>query len=151
MRIGGDSARQCSYALRMPNWRCPHCHTPQAEASRCWLCGKVTTACVACRHFRRGMAGGLALCGRNPKGPVLRGPEVMPCWEAAQAAPTPPAPTADGLMPATGRTTRTFVPVDELLRPSPTAQELAQAACDAATAGRAQPDWGWVLFAELDA
>jgi hypothetical protein len=135
----------------MPYWRCPHCNTPQPEASRCWLCGKVTTACLSCRHFRRGMAGGLALCGRNPRGPVLRGPEVMPCWDAVPQPATPASPATDGHLPVAARSTRTFVPVEEVVRPAEN-DALTLAAREAASiAGRAQPDWGWVLFAELEA
>ena len=112
----------------------------------------MTTACIACRHFRRGMAGGLALCGRNPKGPVLRGLEVMPCWEAAPPPRSPATPAADGHLQAAARSTRTFVPVEALAKPAPTADELALAAREAAAiAARTQPDWGWVLFAELEA
>ncbi len=98
------------------------------------------------------MAGGLALCGRSPKGPVLRGPEVMPCWEATPPPPTPAAPVADGHLAAASRSVRTFVPVEDLARPAPTAQAAAQAVRDAAAlTGRGKPDWGWVLFAEFDA
>lgn len=112
----------------------------------------MTTACIACRHFRRGMAGGLALCGRNLKGPVLRGPEVMPCWEAPPTSLAQATPAADGHLPIATRSSRTFVPVDELATALPTAEERAQAARDAAAlAARNQRDWGWVLFAELEA
>ena len=97
------------------------------------------------------MAGGLALCGRTPKGPVLRGPEVMPCWDAA-VPPAAPAPTApSGRLPVSTRSVRTFVPVDDVQHPTASDDTVAQAARDAALAGRAQPDWGWVLFAELEA
>jgi hypothetical protein len=70
----------------MPVWRCPHCSTPQAEASRCWVCRRSTTSCGTCRHFRRGVAGGLGLCGLDPKHLALNGSEMRPCWVAA----TPP-------------------------------------------------------------
>jgi hypothetical protein len=100
------------------------------------------------------MAGGLALCGRNPRGPVLRGPEVMPCWDAVPP-PTSSASSAssaaDGHLPVTTRSTRTFVPVEDLVRPAEDAALALAAREAAAAAGRAQPDWGWVLFAELEA
>jgi hypothetical protein len=67
----------------MPVWRCPHCSTPQAEASRCWVCRRSTTSCATCRHFRRGVAGGLGLCGLDPKRFALNGTEMRPCWVAA--------------------------------------------------------------------
>jgi hypothetical protein len=67
----------------MPVWRCPHCSTPQAEASRCWVCRRSTTSCATCRHFRRGVAGGLGLCGLDPKRLALNGTEMRPCWVAA--------------------------------------------------------------------
>ena len=67
----------------MPLWRCPHCGTPQVESSRCWVCRRSTTSCAACRHYRRGVAGGLGLCGLDPKHLALRGTEMRACWEAA--------------------------------------------------------------------
>ncbi len=105
----------------MPLWRCPHCATPQPESARCWLCGRSTTTCAACRHYRRGVAGGLGLCGKNPRRLALRGTEVLPCWEGvALAADTPTVRDAAGATPRgrdgaqAGRSTRTFVPVEEL-------------------------------------
>ncbi len=103
----------------MPLWRCPHCATPQPEAARCWLCGRSTTTCAACRHYRRGVAGGLGLCDRRPRRLALRGTEVLPCWEPMPAAAkTDPAPGDAALAtdPAgdTARPLRTFVLVDEL-------------------------------------
>lgn len=101
----------------MPLWRCPHCATPQPESSRCWLCGRSTTTCAACRHYRRGVAGGLGLCGRHPRRLALRGTEVLPCWEAMPPpddSPTAPASNAASPRGAGERGPRTFVPVDEL-------------------------------------
>jgi hypothetical protein len=114
-----------SYDPRMPFWRCPHCATPQAESARCWLCGRSTTTCAACRHYRRGVAGGLGLCGRDPRRLALSGSEVRPCWEPATVEAPPPLPEiiepttpssrlrggADGI-----RQPRTFVPVEDLRR-----------------------------------
>lgn len=127
----------------MPVWRCPHCHTPQTESSRCWVCRRSTTSCVTCKHYRKGVAGGLGLCGRDPRRLALKGTEMRPCWVAAPT-PVEPEPRWTGstysrvpgdavLQPATaiaaGTTTpagvavfdprgsrkpRTFVPVDEL-------------------------------------
>ncbi len=109
----------------MPLWRCPHCNTPQPESARCWLCGRSTTSCAACRHYRRGVAGGLGLCGQRPRKVALRGTEVLPCWEGPAshetASPTPDSVGAsvrgrDGgsLRGRDERPTRTFVPVDDL-------------------------------------
>ncbi len=109
----------------MPVWRCPHCGTPQAESSRCWVCRRSTTTCATCRHFRRGIANGLGLCGLDPRHAALDGTEIRACWVAAgphaaaagETAPREPAlaidGTRDGRPPA-----RTFVPVDELDDPS---------------------------------
>jgi hypothetical protein len=72
-----------SYDPRMPVWRCPHCNTPQSESSRCWVCRRSTTSCATCRHYRKGVAGGLGLCGLDPKHVALRGTEMRPCWVAA--------------------------------------------------------------------
>lgn len=103
----------------MPVWRCPHCGTPQAESSRCWVCRRSTTTCATCRHFRHGIAGGLGLCGLDPRRSALDGSEIRACWTAA----LPSTAEADPLVrplaesaPATTdrRPTRTFVPVDEL-------------------------------------
>ena len=65
----------------MPNWRCPHCRTPQPEAARCWVCRRSSTACSVCRHFRRSVAapyGGT--CGLDPRRIPLRGDELRGCW-----------------------------------------------------------------------
>jgi hypothetical protein len=96
------------------------------------------------------MAGGLALCGRNPKGPVLRGPEVMPCWDVIPPPATPMSVAADGRVPVSTRSSRTFVPVEDIARHGEDDALVLAAREAAAIAGRAQPDWGWVLFAELD-
>jgi len=69
----------------MPMWRCPHCATPQAETARCWVCHRSSTACGACRHFRRAVAGQLGYCGLDRQRRPLRGDEIRPCWEAADA------------------------------------------------------------------
>jgi hypothetical protein len=104
----------------MAVWRCPHCATPQPEASRCWVCRRSTTCCATCRHFRRGVAGGLGLCGRDARHPVLDGTEMRACWSAAEAPPQPegrPARSATGVVVAwvdelVSRRPRTFVPVE---------------------------------------
>ncbi len=105
----------------MPLWRCPHCATPQPESSRCWLCKRSTTTCAACRHYRRGVAGGLGLCGKNPRRLALRGTEVLPCWEALVTAEDltsirepGAALRGRGAPAADERPPRTFVQVDEL-------------------------------------
>ena len=57
----------------MPMWRCPHCATPQAETARCWVCHRSSTACGACRHFRRAVAGQLGYCGLDRQRQPLTG------------------------------------------------------------------------------
>lgn len=133
----------------MPVWRCPHCATPQAETSRCWVCRRSTTSCATCRHFRRGIAGGLGVCGLNPRRVALTGTEMRACWAgppgAAPVAVTSWAGVSRARVPgdaagrgyATGAATaatvsgalaagrvatrpRTFVPVDE---PEPVLQD----------------------------
>ena len=69
----------------MPMWRCPHCATPQAETARCWVCHRSSTACGACRHFRRSVAAQLGYCGLDRQRRPLTGEEIRPCWEAADA------------------------------------------------------------------
>jgi hypothetical protein len=71
----------------MPVWRCPYCATPQPESSRCWVCRRSTTSCATCRHYRRGVAGGLGLCGRDRRHLALTGHEMRACWVAAPQAP----------------------------------------------------------------
>jgi hypothetical protein len=114
----------------MPVWRCPHCATPQAEASRCWVCRRSTTSCATCRHFRRGVATGLGLCGLDPRSSALDGTEMRACWTSQDPVVEVGAPVAS---PARhdvtrrrweeqGRRPRTFVPVDEVVaspEPSP--------------------------------
>lgn len=93
----------------MPTWRCPHCGTPQAETSRCWVCKRSSTSCGTCRNFRHSVAAQIGYCGLDPTRSVLRGDEVRPCWESR-----PPEPAAS---PLSGRTDVRkplgFVPVDE--------------------------------------
>jgi hypothetical protein len=105
----------------MPVWRCPHCATPQAEASRCWVCRRSTTSCVTCRHYRRAITGGLGLCGLDPRHPAVADTEVRACWvgmpASAAGVAVGPGPL-DWLAPDGGstalnrRTGRTFVPVE---------------------------------------
>ena len=59
----------------MPVWRCPHCGTPQAESSRCWVCRRSTTSCATCRHFRRGRRRAAWACAASIRGgSALRAP-----------------------------------------------------------------------------
>jgi hypothetical protein len=84
----------------MPVWRCPHCAAQQPESSRCWVCRRSTTSCATCRHYRRGIAGGLGLCGLDPRHLTLTGHEMRACWVAAPQAPEPsprtPTPVGPG-------------------------------------------------------
>ncbi len=69
----------------MAFWHCPHCGTPQPEASRCWVCRRSSTTCGACRHYRRGVAGQLGYCALDRRRDPLRGDEIRGCWEAPKA------------------------------------------------------------------
>jgi hypothetical protein len=140
----------------MPVWRCPHCGTPQAESSRCWVCRRSTTTCATCRHFRRAIASGLGLCGLDPRHAALDGTEIRACWVAAQphlagtgdVLPRELAPDLDlgngGRSPA-----RTFVPVDELDDPSrrPAVAVVDRPATDAPERAASSPA-GWSLWGE---
>src|SRR6476660_1896094 len=78
----------------MATWRCPHCSTPQPEASRCWVCHRSSTSCGTCRHFRQSVAARVGFCALDRKHEPLRGDEVRACWEdgAVPALPDAPAP-----------------------------------------------------------
>jgi hypothetical protein len=163
VRIGIDSARRRSYDPRMPFWRCPHCATPQAESARCWLCGRSTTSCSACRHYRRGVAGGLGLCGRDPRRLALHGTEVRPCWEPTHVtASEAPGIREAGEVDMTAmrlrggadgtRKPRTFVPVDELNGLATDGATGDRARAVAASAGRPEPALErWSLWGDLEA
>lgn len=65
----------------MPMWRCPHCGTPQLEASRCWVCRRSSTSCATCRDFRQSVTGG-GYCAADRGRAGLSGHEVRACWQA---------------------------------------------------------------------
>jgi hypothetical protein len=145
----------------MPVWRCPHCGTPQAETSRCWVCHRSTTSCGTCRHFRRGIAGGLGLCGLDPRRLALDGTEMRACWVARDtAAEVGALGTRDGAVdsrpgasterrsaddPAPQRA-RTFVPVDELDRP----RQPGEAPVASARPRPVTERPGWSLWGDTD-
>ena len=81
----------------MPSWRCPHCSTPQAEASRCWVCHRSSTSCGTCRHFRGSVAARFGFCGLDRRREPLLGDEVRACWEDG-AVPLEPEPSLPGLL-----------------------------------------------------
>ena len=107
----------------MPVWRCPHCGTPQAESSRCWVCRRSTTTCATCLHFRRGIASGLGLCGLDARRTALDGTEIRACWVPAEAGHADACVELEpvrelalaGVPDTERRAPRTFVPVDELV------------------------------------
>ena len=74
----------------MPNWRCPHCGTPQSESARCWVCRRSSTSCLTCRNFRASIAPKVGYCGLDRGRALLGGGEIRPCWE-----------TRDGLLAST--------------------------------------------------
>jgi hypothetical protein len=138
----------------MPLWRCPHCATPQAETARCWVCHRSSTACGACRHFRRSVAGQLGYCGLDRQRQPLRGDEVRSCWEAADATGTiiPALPGVGPVWPLDPDLDRTtvrplqFVEVEP--RPSDGTQPApAEPAVMAPPAGEPR----WSLWVELEA
>jgi hypothetical protein len=91
-------------------WRCPHCGTPQAETSRCWVCKRSSTSCGTCRHFRRSVAGQLGFCGLDRRRQPLQGDELRGCWEAGPSfEPQTPTPVRE-FVPLRPRLD--FVPVD---------------------------------------
>jgi hypothetical protein len=81
----------------MPSWRCPHCSTPQEEASRCWVCHRSSTSCGTCRHFRGSVAARVGFCGLDKRRVPLNGDEVRACW-ADGALALPPDPVTPGLL-----------------------------------------------------
>jgi hypothetical protein len=86
-----------SYHPIMPSWRCPHCSTPQEEASRCWVCHRSSTSCGTCRHFRGSVAARVGFCGLDKRRGPLNGDEVRACW-ADGALAMPPDPVTPGLL-----------------------------------------------------
>ena len=81
----------------MPSWRCPHCSTPQPEASRCWVCHRSSTSCGTCRNFRGSVAARFGFCGLDRHRLPLRGDEVRACWEDG-SVPLAPDPEMPGLL-----------------------------------------------------
>jgi hypothetical protein len=81
----------------MPAWRCPHCSTPQPEASRCWVCHRSSTSCGTCRHFCGSVAARVGFCGLDRRRVPLQGDEVRSCWEDGAVA-APPDPATPGLL-----------------------------------------------------
>jgi len=71
----------------MPMWRCPHCGTPQSEASRCWVCHRSSTICSTCRHFRKSLATSVGYCGLDARRAPLRGTEHRGCWTEGHREP----------------------------------------------------------------
>ena len=157
-----------SYDPHMPLWRCPHCGTPQVESSRCWVCRRSTTSCAACTHFRRGIAGGLGLCGLDARRVPLRGTEMLACWVAADTTgvlggPDGPPDDPTRVMVLAGpaasaasgsRVGRTFVPIESLAAAGP-----SQAAGVIAAAGERVPTpvvsarripGGWSLWGDFE-
>ena len=100
----------------MSMWRCPHCGTPQAETSRCWVCHRSSTTCSTCRNFRRSVAAQVGYCGLDRRRLPLTGTELRGCWEAGAPRPVEVAraPTPRALGRADPLRLRDFVPVELL-------------------------------------
>jgi hypothetical protein len=92
-----DRATGRSYHPVMPSWRCPHCSTPQPEASRCWVCHRSSTSCGTCREFRGSVAARVGFCGLDRRREPLQGDEIRGCWEDGALA-APPDPVTPGLL-----------------------------------------------------
>jgi hypothetical protein len=65
-------------------WRCPHCGTPQADSTRCWVCSKSPTTCSSCRHFHHGVAAGIGLCALDRTRSPIRADDVRACWQGPE-------------------------------------------------------------------
>ena len=95
------------------------------------------------------MAGGLGLCGKNPRKVALRGTEVLPCWEAKPTHDDAPSVRETGGSSLRGReehAPRTFVPVEDL-RARPGESGTGATATHAAGAGGGR----WSLWGDPDA
>jgi hypothetical protein len=74
----------------MATWRCPHCGTPQADSTRCWVCSRSPMTCSTCRNFRHGVVARVGFCAMDRTREPLSGDEVRACWQAP-AEPEAPA------------------------------------------------------------
>jgi hypothetical protein len=141
----------------MPMWRCPHCATPQAETARCWVCHRSSTACGACRHFRRSVAGQLGYCGLDRQRRPLTGDEIRACWEAADAkdAGVPALPGVAPVWPLPPDLDRTTVRAIEFVEVTGSGDPPVEAAPhpghDATTFAPHSLEPRWSLFGELEA
>ena len=150
-----DTSVARSYHLHMPMWRCPHCATPQAETARCWVCHRSSTACGACRHFRRSVAAQLGYCGLDRHRTPLTGDEIRPCWEAADATGTavPALPGVGQVWPLDLDDGRTPVQVLDFVEVAPggDATDREGAPPPIAITTDVAPEPRWSLFGDLDA
>lgn len=138
-------------------WRCPHCGTPQAETSRCWVCRRSSTACGTCRHFRRSVAAQVGYCGLDRRRQPLLGDEIRACWEAGPIGPAEPLPV--GAPGAPSARADDGAPVDRKRDFIEIVSGLPVASLDAAVApatdspappsGNAEPRWS--LWSDLEA
>jgi hypothetical protein len=115
-----DTAAPRSYHPVMPSWRCPHCSTPQQEASRCWVCHRSSTSCGTCRHFRESVAARVGYCGLDRRHEPLQGDEVRACWEdgAIGEAPDPVTPGLLDLLTVAAIGSSLTLPDDEARTPA---------------------------------
>ena len=116
--------RGAATIARMPVWRCPHCGTPQAESSRCWVCRRSTTTCATCLPFpARDREWPRPVRPRRPtdrarrhRDPCLLGGRRAPSTQTLPAELVPVRELVLAGVPDTARRApRTFVPVDELV------------------------------------
>ena len=137
----------------MPMWRCPHCGTPQAETSRCWVCRRSSTACGTCRHFRRSVAAKVGYCGLDRRRAPLLGDEIRACWEAGALAETTGLPVLPLFgQPIADGARREFVEVGAEANPKvdgepPVVEPLFEVTPPNAATGETR----WSLWSDLDA
>ena len=137
----------------MPMWRCPHCGTPQAETSRCWVCRRSSTACGTCRHFRRSVAAKVGYCGLDRRRAPLQGDEIRACWEAGALAEVTGVPVLPAFgQPIADRGQRDFVEVGAQSDPRtdgdpPVIEPLFEATPPSAATGETR----WSLWSDLEA
>ncbi|HET7030649.1 MAG TPA: hypothetical protein VFI34_09070 [Candidatus Limnocylindrales bacterium] len=125
----------------MPQWRCPHCSTPQPESSRCWVCHRSSTSCGTCRHFRGSVAARVGFCGLDRRREPLHGDEVRACWEDG-AIPVPPDPSIPGLLDLL--TVRALGEARPELHPGPAATASERPGRPVPRLRSVSPNRGWV-------
>lgn len=96
---------------------------------------------MTCRHFRKGVASGLGVCGLDPRRLALTGLEMRACWIGAPPPAEPGSRQAVAVGPGRApggetraREPRTFVPVEAPAPAAPRAAVTRTGTMDAAVA-----------------